>query len=289
MNEIECWQLKEVICFCGKKLKNVFELLFVTYIRISFSHCHVTFPYKDILSLFGHCCVIFPYLEPLSFFGRFVQKVIVSCFSDSFVQKTTHQSDGSCNVTSNSQFLYKYSKNSLFNFANTFEKNIVSKEYCIARHDNKMYFLRNCRYHNNLIGNIKDLLPKLYSFCFNYQHVDCLYTLFKYRFNGKIAIKSGQLLDNLQRAFHFNQQNRGVEILPSIAKNRLLRKKYKKHLLSSVQKSKFTQTSESVFADRIEQVKKTKFKIELIKILDCFLDGHGNYTNNLVSFSIKSL
>ena len=77
--------------------------------------------------------------------------------------------------------------------------------------------------------------------------------------------------------------------MPSIAKNKLLRNKYKKHLLSSFQKIKSTQTSGSVFAERIEQVQKTKFEIELIKIVDCFLDGHGNYTSNLVSFKIKSL
>ena len=31
-----------------------------------------------------------------------------------------------------------YSKNSLFISANTYEKHIVSKEYCIARHDDKI-------------------------------------------------------------------------------------------------------------------------------------------------------
>ena len=91
-------------------------------------------------------------------------------------------------------------------------------------------------------------------------------------------------LNNLQRAVHFNQQNRGLDRMPSIAKNKLLRKKYKKHLLSSFQKTKSTQISRSVFADRIEQVKKTKFELELIKNVDCFLDGHGNYTSKLVSF-----
>ena len=34
-------------------------------------------------------------MEPLSFFGRFVQKVKVSYFSDSFVQKTTQQKGAS--------------------------------------------------------------------------------------------------------------------------------------------------------------------------------------------------
>ena len=65
--------------------------------------------------------------------------------------------------------------------------------------------------------------------------------------------------------------------------------KGQKHLLSSFQKTKSTQTSGSVFADRIEQIKKTKFELELIKIKDCFLDGHGNYTSNLVSFKLKTL
>ena len=186
-------------------------------------------------------------------------------------------------------FHTKYSENSLFFSANTYKKYIVGKDYCVARHDDKMCYLPNCRYHNILIGNIKELLQKLDAFCFNCQHVDCLYTLFKYRFSGKIVVKSGQLFDNLQRAVHFNQQNKGVGRMPSMAKKRLLRKKYKKHLLSSYQKTKSTQTSGSVLADRIEQVEKTKFEFKLIKIVDCFLDGHGNYITDLVSFKIISL
>ena len=185
-------------------------------------------------------------------------------------------------------FYTNYSKNSLFISANTYEKYIVSREYCNARHNDKMCFLPNCINHIILIGNIKELLHKLDAFCFNYQHVDCLYTLFKYRFSDKIVLKSGQLFDNLQRAVHFNQQNRGVDRTPSIAKKRFLRKKFKKHLLCSFQKTKSTQTSGSVFANRIEQVKKTKFELELI-IVGCFLDCHGIYTSNLVSFKIKSL
>ena len=248
----------------------------------------MVFPYKEIRSFFGHCHVTFRYMEPFSFFGRLLQKVIVSHFSYSFVQKTTQSkgasADGSCNVTSDSQLFYtNYSKNSLFVSSNTYQKYIVCKEYCIARHVDKMCFLPNCRYHINLIGNIKELLQKLDAFCFNYQHVDCLYTLFKYRFSGKIVIKSGQIFDKLQMAVHFNKQNRGVEKMPSIAKKRLSRKKYKKPLFSSLQKTKSTQTRGSLFADRIEQVKKTKFELELIKIVDCFLDGHGKYSSSLVS------
>ena len=84
------------------------------------------------------------------------------------------------------RFYTNYSKNSLIISANTFEKYYVCKDYCIARHDDLMCFLPNCRYHIILIGNIKDFLQKLVAFCFNYQHVDCLNTLFKYRFMAKL-------------------------------------------------------------------------------------------------------
>ena len=93
----------------------------------------------------------------------------------------------------------------------------------------------------------------------------------------------------MQGAVDFNHKNKGVDRMPSIAKERLLRKRYKKHLFSSFQKTKTTQTSGSVFAERIEKVKKTKFEFELIKIVDCFLCGDGNSDSNLVSFKSKSL
>ena len=59
--------------------------------------------------------------------------------------------------------------------------------------------------------------------------------------------------------------------------------------MSSLQKNKSTQTSGSVFAERTEKVKKTKFELDLIKIVDCFLDVHGSYDSNSVSFKTKSL
>ena len=54
-------------------------------------------------------------------------------------------------------------------------------------------------------------------------------------------------------------------------------------------KNKSTQTSGSVFAERIEKAKKIKFELELIKIVDCFLDDHGSYDSNSVCFEKKCL
>ena len=102
-----------------------------------------------------------------------------------------------------------YSRNSPVVSASTYEKFIMSKEYCVARHDDKMCFPPKCRYRISLIRNIKELVQKLDALCVNYQHVDCLYTLCKYRFSGKIAVKNGQRFDNLQRVVHSNHQNTG--------------------------------------------------------------------------------
>ena len=102
---------------------------------------------------------------------------------------------------------------SLFFFANTYEKYIVCKDYCMAHHDDKTCFLPACKYRIKLLGKVEELLKKLdiFPFCFTYQHVDCLYTLFKYRFSGKILAKSGQLFDNVQRAVDFNQRREWTE------------------------------------------------------------------------------
>ena len=99
-------------------------------------------------------------------------------------------------------------------------------------------FLPSCKYHRLLLGNVEELLKKLDTFCFTYQHVDCLFTLFKYRFSGKIFAKRGQVFDNLQRAVDFNQRNKRVDRMPSIAKKRLLRKKYKKTFVQLLSKDK---------------------------------------------------
>ena len=62
----------------------------------------------------------------------------------------------------------------------------------------------------------------------------------------------------------------------SFAKKKLLRKKFEQHFMSVLQKNKATQTSGSMLAERIEKAQKTKFELELVKIVNCFFDGHGN-------------
>ena len=149
-------------------------------------------------------------------------------------------------------------RKSLFISAKTYGKNIVCIDYCIAHHDDNTCFLPSCKYHILLLGNVQELLNKLDTFCFTYQHVDCLYTLFKYRFSGRVIAKSGQVFDNVQRAVDFNHRTKGVDRMPSIAKRRLLREKYKKHLVSSFQKTKTTQTSVWCLQKELKKSKRQK-------------------------------
>ena len=181
----------------------------------------------------------FPYMGPLSFFDRFVQKVIVSCFFFRFILSIfIAASDGSINVENNPSFYRKFSEKKLFVSANTFEKYIVYTDYCIVHYGDKTYFVPACNYHIILLGNGEELLKKLNTFRFTCQHVDCLYTMFEYRFSGKVIAKSGKVFDNVQRAVDFNRRNKGVGRMPGIAQKRLLRKKYKKAFIQLLLENK---------------------------------------------------
>ena len=164
----------------------------------------------------------------------------------------------------------------------------MCKQYCIARHDEKMCFLPSCRYHIILIGNIKELLQKMDAFCFNYQHVDYLYTLFKYRFSGKMLSRVDSFLIICRGQFISSTKvDDWPECLAS-EEETLEEKLQKKTFDSSFQKTKSTEISGSLFADGIEQIEKNKIQSELKSLADCFLDGHGNFTSDLVPLK-KSL
>ena len=122
------------------------------------------------------------------------------------------------------RFYKNFSKNRLFISANTFKNFLITKAYCIARHDDKMGFLPNCWYHIVLIGNNKELLEKMDTFFFNYQHVDCLHRFSKYHFRGKIVVKSGQLLIICRRQFNSTTNTEEWRECPALRKRNPLEK-----------------------------------------------------------------
>ena len=75
--------------------------------------------------------------------------------------------------------------------------------------------------------------------------------------------------------------------MPSIAKKRLIRKKFKRLYLCSNQKLASTQTLGSAFLDRIRKIQNSKHESDLVKIIDCFIDCHGSVHSDCISFVIK--
>ena len=92
---------------------------------------------------------------------------------------------------------------------------------------------------------MNDLYTKLDGFCFNFQRVDCFYSFFDNRLNEKVLLKIGEIFDKVERAVFPNKLNKGVDKVPSIANKGRLREKFKKHMLTSIQKLSSLQTSGS--------------------------------------------
>ena len=89
-----------------------------------------------------------------------------------------------------------------------------------------------------MVGGIDELLQKLEAFCFTYHHLDCLYTLFKYRIKGKSEANIQQVFDNVQRAVYFNRRKRGLNKMRSYAKKEHLEKKVQKVVFELLPKNK---------------------------------------------------
>ena len=136
--------------------------------------------------------------------------------------------------------------------------------------------IKDCRYHIILISfSVKEILEKIENLSYVYQTVDCLCTLYKHQFFGSIIEESGLVFAQLTRAVEHNLENKYLEKVPSISKKRLSRKNFKHHLLRAEQRNASTQTLGSSFLDRVHSLRDSKFESELIKIVDCLLDGHG--------------
>ena len=123
----------------------------------------------------------FPYMQVISISSISLCNSKICCFQF-FLHFSSQQegasAEGSHFVTNNPQLLRRNFRKSFFISANTYDKYFLYKFYGIAHHDNKTCSLPACKYHIILLSEIEEFLHKLDTFCFTYQHVDCLYTLF---------------------------------------------------------------------------------------------------------------
>ena len=160
----------------------------------------------------------------------------------------------------------------------------VTQDYCVSNHSS-FCPVQNCKFHLVLIGSSLDqILQRLDKYHLTYQIVDCIYTLYKYSFYFNIISSRGEVFNQLNRAVEHNLKCRIPEKLPSVAKKRLLRKKFKRHYLSSAQKLASTQTLGSAFLERIRKLQNSKYETDLLKDFDCFIDGYGTVKVSVLIF-----
>ena len=112
----------------------------------------------------------------------------------------------------------------------SYEKFIVTQDYCVSNHSS-FCPVEDCNFHLVLIGSSLDqILQRLDKYHFTYQIVDCIYTLYEYRFYSNIISSRGEVFYQLNRAVKNNLKCKIPEKLPSVAKKRLLQKKIQKTL-----------------------------------------------------------
>ena len=232
-----------------------FELQFVTFMGIFLSHCHATFQYKEIFPFLVIVTWQFHIWNPFLFVVGLYKTPTVCCFF-----RFTCSNKGLSNQISvvmlhvMTSFYTKYPKNTFFISATIHEKHTVKEEHSFARDGDKMCFSPISNYHVFFCVSLR-------SYYRNWTHcvsqintwtvsihclsIDFVKILLSRVFKCLIRCKEQSFLTKKR-----------VDRMHSIAKKRLLRKKYRKLLLKSFQKTKSTQTSGSVFGEKLEQVKK---------------------------------
>ena len=114
---------------------------------------------------------------------------------------------------------------------------LLTNEYSVASHNYTLCPLKNCSFHIILISSsIKELLQKLDDLSFQYQTVDCLYTLYRHQIFGHTMEEAGLVFTQLKRAVQHNSENKFVEKLPIVSKKRLSRKKVQQTSTESLAK-----------------------------------------------------
>ena len=78
-----------------------------------------------------------------------------------------------------------------------YEKLIVTQDYCVSNHSS-FCPVENCKFHLVLIGSSLDQISqRLDKYHFTYQIVDCIYTLYKYRFYFNIISSRGEIFNEM--------------------------------------------------------------------------------------------
>ena len=135
---------------------------------------------------------------------------------------------------------------------------------------------------NFVIGVIKQLLQKADAICFTYQHMNCLYTLFKNQFGGESVVERG--LKMICGVCNLSQSIKKVESTEYPALNkRTPDAKVKQLIFEFFPKDKINANKWLSFC-RKNSFKKTGLQLEIVRKSYCFLDDRGKDSKKLFVF-----
>ena len=188
-------------------------------------------------------------------------------------------------------FFKQYDECCLFIFAETenYSQFLISEQYAIAPHCTMQCKYERCKYHILLYHQSHDELWKLLrDKSFKYHNVDATYAYYKYYVhNGTIIESKGTIMEKLHKSVIYNRTHPCYEFQPSVTRKRMLRKKRKVHHPIINSRSVGLQTVESSLNNRIHTILRGKRAYDFMRMIDCFIDGHGSVGTQYVHFFIK--
>ena len=209
--------------------------------------------------------------------------------SDPFCHFLSQHSDGSLYFTNNSQLLRKNFRKKFLYFC----KNIWKKTFFVNTTASPITTINRALY--PLVTITIHYLEKLSNCYINWIHFVSPINTWTVFIPCSSTDSAEKLLQRVEKCLTMCKEQSLVPKKQKSGQNaehckkEALEKKFEQHFMNALQKNKSLQTSSSVFVERIEKAKKTKFELELTKFIDCFLDGHCSYDSNLVYFKTKSL
>lgn len=204
-------------------------------------------------------------------------------------------------------FYSSFSKNSVFISCSSLPSSellSLGEQHAIASHFGSNCKLENCNFHLLLIGsNIEPecstFLPAYLPTSFRYQSVDCLFTVFYTYFQSRLK-NSGPIFELLCSAVDFHASlAKPLLYRPSIARKRLLRKRFRSYIAKKDITSVCTSNSVAnhtqrppeishTFLNRLEHILNSNLAVDLYNIIDIMCDGSGHYHSSTSNFTLTS-
>ena len=172
------------------------------------------------------------------------------------------------------------------------------EQFSLSSHSSSSCKNKNCNFHTLLYDRSNSIFsPEKFDLIeFRYQTVDCLFTAYHYYFRNVLK-QSGQLFQKLTEASEFHRSLPFIALKrPSVAKKRLLRKRFKfyqkqsRYLLSWNTSNHLTGSTEVIpisFLCDLSKILQSELGSEFLQLFCSISKGQRTFQSNHLSFTIK--